>query len=79
MFRDHALVYLMRACDDLAPRCLPKHFGQAHHGNRARSNDVSQNLSWTHRCQLVDVANDEEGAIIGDGLQQSLHQHNVDH
>ena len=31
------------------------------------------------RRKLVDVADDQQGGLVGYGLQQRLHQHDIDH
>ena len=65
--------------DDPALRRLPKYFCQAHDGNGARLNDVGEDLSRADRGQLVNIADNQQCGFIGQGLEQRLHQHHVDH
>ena len=60
-------------------RGLPEHLGQAHDGNRARADDVGQDLPGSDGGELVDVADDEQRRVVRRRLHQRLHQHNVDH
>ena len=69
----------MRAGDDPALRGLAEYFGQAHHGNGAGGDDVGQHLTGSDGRQLVDVADNQQRRVVGDRLEQRLHQHDVDH
>ena len=69
----------MRAGDDAAPGRLAEHLGQSHHRDRARGDDVGQNLAGTDGGQLVDVAHDQQGRPVRNGVEQGLHQQDIDH
>ena len=49
------------------------------HRHDAGADDVRQDLARTHGGELVDVADDQEGSVVRDGLQEGLHQDHVDH
>ena len=65
--------------DDPALRRLPEHLGQSHDRHRAGSDDVGQHLAGPTDGQLIDVADDQQRGMVGHGLQQRLHQQNIDH
>ena len=69
----------MRIDDDPALGRLPEHVGQAHDRNRTGSDDVCEHLAGANRGQLVNVADKQQGGMIGHGLQQRLHQQDIDH
>ena len=47
----------VRVGDDPAPRGLPEDLGQPHDRDRARGDDVGQDLPRADGRQLVDIAN----------------------
>ena len=77
--RDRALVDAVGVDDDPAHRRLAEHLGQAHHRDRPRGDDVGQHLARSHRGKLVDVADDQQGGVVGDRLQERVHQQHVHH
>ena len=48
-------------------------------GTAPGGDDVGQDLARTDGGQLVDVADDQQRGIVGNGPHQRLHQHDVDH
>src|ERR1700720_4396273 len=74
-----APVDLVRAGADPAVGGLAKDFGQAHDRHRAGSDDVGQDLTRADGGELVDVADDQQRGMVGDGPHQRLHQQDVDH
>ena len=74
-----ALVDPMGVDDDPARRRLPEDFGEPHHRNGPRPDDVRQDLPGADRRQLVDVAHDEQRRVVRNGPQQRLHEQDVDH
>jgi hypothetical protein len=62
-----APVDLVRAGDDPAVGGLAKDFGQAHDRHRAGSDDVGQDLTRADGGELVDVADDQQRGMVGDG------------
>ncbi len=78
-FRHKALVDPMGVDDDPARRRLPEDFGEPHHRNGPRPDNVRQDLPRTDRRQLVDVACNEERCLVGNCPQQRLHERDVDH
>jgi hypothetical protein len=73
------LIDAMGVYDDPARGSLPKHLGEAHHGQSARADDVGQDLPRSDRGQLVDIADYEQRRILRDRFHERLHQHDVDH
>ena len=69
----------MGAGDNSTMSGLPKHLGQSHDGYCARGNDVRQDLTRSDRRKLVDVSHDQQRGVCWHGLQQRLHQHDVNH
>src|SRR4051812_28976200 len=63
-----APVDLVRAGDDPAVGGLAEDLGQTHDRNRAGSDDVGQDLTRPDGGELVDVADDQQRGMIGDGL-----------
>ena len=77
--RHLARVDPMRIDDDPALGRLPEHVGQAHDRDRTGADDVREHLAGANRGQLVNVADEQQGGMIGHGLQQRLHQQDIDH
>ena len=59
-----ALVDPVRAGDDPALGGLPKDLDQPHHRDRARGDDVGQDLTRPDGGKLVDVADDQQRSVI---------------
>ena len=76
---NRAAIYLMGDGDDTALRGLAKHLGETNHRHGAGRNDIGQHLSGSDGGKLVDVADDQHGRIVGNRLQERLHQHDVHH
>ena len=75
LFRDTQIgddsgVHFVGVRYDLALSCLPKNLGQPRYGNCSRINDVGENLPWSHRRKLVDIANDHEGSFVRQGFHK---------
>ena len=65
--------------DDAAGLCLTEDTGEAHHGDDTRVDDVSEHVASTDTRQLVHVAYKQEAHVSRDGLQQGVHQYDVNH
>jgi len=61
------------ALNNLALGCLPEDLGKFRDRNGATRDDVGKGLAGADRRQLVDVADEEHGAMIRDGLQERVH------
>jgi len=48
-------------------------------GHGAGADDVGQNLPRTDGWQLVDITDDKKRRMIRDGLEQRLHERDIDH
>src|SRR6516164_9969979 len=64
-----APVDLVRAGDDPAVGGLAKDLGQAHDRHRAGRDDVGQDLTRADGGELVEVADDQQRGMVGDGPQ----------
>ena len=62
-----ALIDLVGVGDDPALRRLPEHFGQPDCGDGSRADDVGEDLPGADGWQLVDVPDNQERRVIGDG------------
>ena len=60
-------------------RGLAVHLRQGHDGHSAAGDDVSQHLARADAGQLIGVAHQHEAAAVGQGAQQLVHEHDVDH
>src|SRR5262245_34063065 len=69
----------MGADDDAALCRLSEHLGEAHHWHRFGCDEIRQHLARANRRQLVNVAYDQQGGLVGHRFQECLHQHDVDH
>ena len=58
---------------------LPEHLREAGHRQPSRSNDVGQHLPWPDRGQLVHVADEQQGRVLGDGPGERVHERHIDH
>ena len=74
-----ALVDLVGISDDTARLCLTEDARQSDDGNCARVDDVAEHVARSHAGQLVDVADKYQAHRERYGLQQRVHQYNVDH
>ena len=67
------------AGDDPALRGLAEDLGQPHDRHCAGRDHVGQDLPGSDGGKLIDVADDQQRGMVGDRLQQRLHQQDIDH
>jgi hypothetical protein len=77
--RNDTLVDAVRIHDDSAFGGLAEHLGQAHHRDGAARDHVGQHLAGADRWQLIDIADDEQGCLVRDRLEERMHQQHVHH
>ena len=65
--------------DDPAFGGLPEHLGQSGDRDRARPDDVAEDLTGTDRGKLIDVADQQQAGLRGNRLHHGEHQRRVDH
>jgi hypothetical protein len=65
--------------DDAAGLCLTEDTGEAHHGDDTRVDDVTEHVASTDTRQLVHVADKQQAHVGRDGLQEGVHQYDVNH
>ena len=65
--------------DDPAASLLPEDGLQLAAGNRLRLDEVLQHVAGSDAGKLVDIAHQHDGALIGDGPKELVHQRKVDH
>jgi hypothetical protein len=58
---------------------LPEDLGQAHDRHGTRCDDIGQHLSWPHRRQLIDVADEEQRRALRQSPKDRPHQRHIDH
>jgi hypothetical protein len=63
----------VRSGDNPAFRRLPEHLGEASDRDGAGGDDVGQDLTRSDGGKLVDVADDQQSGVIGNGPEQRLH------
>jgi hypothetical protein len=73
------LVDAMGTGDDAALCACRKTSVRRTTGTAPEGDDVSQDLAGPDRRKLVDVANDQEGGLVGHCLHECLHQHDIDY
>ena len=74
-----AAVDAVRVADDVAFLGLAKNLRQAHHRYFGGVDNVAEHVARPHRGQLVDVADEHHPSVVGQGAQERVHQHHVDH
>lgn len=77
--RESPLVDCVGIHDDTAGLRLAENPCKAYYGNAARIDDVTQHIARSNAWKLVDVAHKDEAHGQRHGLQQVIHQQDVDH
>jgi len=70
---------LVRALNDLALCSLPEYLVKPCDRHDAARDDICEGLTGPDRGQLIDIADEEHGRMVGHRLQQRIHQRHVDH
>ena len=77
--RNFAPIDKVGIADDFALGRLAENFGQFHHRNHARSDDVREHVAGANRGQLVHVAHQHKGCTQRHGLEQVVEEQGVHH
>src|SRR5699024_7563655 len=74
-----SLVNFVCIDDNFRACCLAEDFGQTHSGNLPRIDDISQHSTRADRGQLIDIADNKQRRMGGNGLEQLICQHHIHH
>lgn len=77
--RSLSSVDLVGGGNDLASGGLAEDFGESDDGNGCAGDEVSEGGAGADGWQLVDVANQEKVAVLGEGAKEAVHEGNVYH
>jgi hypothetical protein len=69
----------VRIHNDPALGSLSEDLGQAHDRHRSGRDDVAENLPRAYRRQLIDIADEKQRCVLGQGAEESSHERHVDH
>ena len=69
----------MSAGDDAALGGLAEHLSQPYDRHCAGRDHIGQNLTGSNGGKLVNVADNQQRSMVGDGPQESLHKQDIDH